>query len=174
LTMGTTHNDSDQDSVVHQHGYEDDGGLRRDEGASRAVCWCRCDKLWRETSWGQGELQRRILARRRRRATTQRRQAVHGDKARNSSVAMVGDVVREFGGPVWEDERTWELQSATRRVRSTRISSLAVNSGGCCATLQRVQKNARRPIYSEGRGRERAGNGRCHQSAINDVQQRRD
>jgi hypothetical protein len=109
-------------------------------------------KLWRETSWGQGELQRRILARR---ATTQRRQAVHGDKARNSSVAMVGDVVREFGGPVWEDERTWELQSATRRVRSTRISSLAVNSGGCCATLQRVQKNARRPIYSEGRGRER-------------------
>jgi hypothetical protein len=51
--MGTTHNDSDQDSVVHQHGYEDDGGLRRDESASRAVCWRRGGKLWRETSWGR-------------------------------------------------------------------------------------------------------------------------
>jgi hypothetical protein len=50
--MGTTHNNSDQEGVVHQHGYEDDveqawqrgtsmtaGG--RDEGTSRAVCWRR-------------------------------------------------------------------------------------------------------------------------------------
>jgi hypothetical protein len=111
--MGTTHNDSDQDCVVHQHGYEDDIEQARQRGTLTTTC----DGATRarvEQYVGVAVAHCGLRRAGRRASPTgnlgtikhddddeQRRQAVHGDKARKSSVAMVGDVVRECGGPVW-------------------------------------------------------------------------